>query len=85
MDIEEIRQQFFCATCGYDTSGNEYYMIHDELWEKTGAGDAMLCIGCCEQKLGRQLNRDDFTEAPINWISNHSPRLRDRLSKVAHA
>jgi hypothetical protein len=43
---------------------------------ETEAG--MLCIGCLERRLGRQLTPDDFMAAPINDDPMAS-RLRDRL------
>lgn len=73
---------FKCAACEVNTLHiNEYYMVTDEVWltawpEKRG----MLCIGCLEALLGRQLTSGDFTDAPINTgYFNYSDRLRNRL------
>ncbi len=53
-----------CVDCGQSA---EYYMVHDELWERAGYGpDVMACIPCLEKRLGRPLRRDDFTPAPVN-------------------
>jgi hypothetical protein len=41
----------------------------------------MLCIGCLEQRLGRELEADDFSDAPINSYPGISERFRDRLSR----
>jgi hypothetical protein len=51
-----------CIDCGVDTDAiNESYMIHDELWRAANPDEAgMLCVGCCERRLGRKLCRDDF-------------------------
>jgi len=74
---------FTCVDCGVNTHDiNEYYMVRDEIWNLVGAGGRMLCIGCLEKKLGRQLIRDDFSYAPINSPNrafDKSERLKDRL------
>ena len=58
-------------------------MVRNELWDVITAAlpARFLCVGCIEQRLGRQLAGADFTEAPINdpareWMSD---RLRDRM------
>ena len=74
---------FECAACSVNTLHiNEYYMVTDEVWltawpDKRG----MLCIGCLEDRLGRQLTSDDFTDAQINQgYFGYSERLRQRLA-----
>lgn len=50
--------------CGINTSWlNEFYMVNDELWESLTTEkqhDGMLCVGCIERRLGRELGREDF-------------------------
>ena len=76
-----------CFDCGTPTGRgdetNEWYMVHDRVWQAAGMGrDGFLCIGCLEARLGRRLWREDFTSAPVNdpdpsyW---HSGRLFARL------
>lgn len=69
-----------CVDCGWDTapvdehgepvSPSEYYTVHDDLWHAAGMSSApgagMLCIGCLEGRIGRQLHAADFTDAPVN-------------------
>lgn len=77
---------FVCIDCGVHTSMiNEYYMVHDHVWHTAGMAEdgGMLCIGCLEKHLGRELNSTDFTHAPINAISRQSARLADRLARPA--
>ena len=47
---------FECAACGVNTLHiNEYYMVTDEVWEAAWPQDrGMLCIGCLENRLGRE-------------------------------
>lgn len=43
----------------------------------------MLCIGCLEDRLGRQLTPTDFTACPLNTAAySKSERLRNRLGIV---
>ena len=74
-----------CIDCGVNTSDiQEYYMVQFELWQKHVPEDhcnSMLCIGCLEERLGRRLVSDDFTDCPLNdkdgW--DKSDRLLNRL------
>lgn len=56
-------------------------MVNFNLWNWYGAGRCMLCIGCLEARLGRLLQPDDFTDAPINDpdFLPMSDRLRSRI------
>lgn len=72
-----------CHDCKCDTY-NEYYMIQDSLWERYGCDDGLLCIGCLEGRLGRELASADFTHWMINvWnYGDKSDRLIERLLRV---
>lgn len=61
-------KEFECVDCNKNTFQDEYYMVHDELWNKHFEGKGMLCISCLETRVGRELNADDFTDAPVNNI-----------------
>ncbi len=57
-------------------------MLHDEVWlAATNSPGGMLCIGCVEARLGRELKAADFHDSPINlsppWP--RSERFLDRL------
>lgn len=73
-----------CKDCGTDTD-LEYYMVHNYLWKiahNNKYEDGYLCVGCIEERLGRQLNKEDFTNYPINDINywEKSERLKSRLT-----
>lgn len=77
--------EFMCIDCGINTltETGEYYMVRDDVWlaaaEDKNMG--MLCIGCLEDRLGRQLNGLDFIDAPINkGVFPQSNRLQLRLA-----
>jgi hypothetical protein len=65
-----------CVDCRADTRIlNEYYMVHDHVWP-IGKFDGMLCIGCIEKRIGRQLVPEDF-KTPMDYEAG-SERLRSR-------
>ena len=74
-----------CMDCGLDTLAmNEYYMVKKKIWKIVNPGvDGMLCIGCLEDRLGRQLTAADFTKAPLNHNGKtvQSDRLINRLGE----
>lgn len=78
---EEI--DWSCADCGQDTR-DEYYTVHDWIWEQYGAGDGDLCIGCLEERAGWELDASDFPHWLINvWnIGEKSERLIERLTRL---
>jgi hypothetical protein len=95
IDADGYVCDYRCIDCKRDTSGrhpegSEYYMVHDALWrEVVGSGDAgMICIGCLESRIWRELTSADFSGAPINWPNpGDSPRLaaRKRARKRARS
>lgn len=75
-----------CADCGVDTDDiHEFYMVNDELWlqavpiQKENES-RVLCVGCLERRIGRQLTSKDFTDAPVNRNDIYSSRLYKRLT-----
>jgi hypothetical protein len=75
-----------CRDCKADTLG-EYYMVWDEIWDRAGARGGLLCVGCLERRLGRQLCAEDFSDAPINsprYSGGESPRLSARKQTCRH-
>lgn len=79
----DTMEEFNCLDCQQNTSVlNEYYMVNFSLWIQCVPEDeGMLCIGCLETRLGRQLVSTDFIEAPINdgTFMPHSERLSSRI------
>ncbi len=78
-----------CADCGIYTIGGEYYMVRDDVWERASKQRKFrfdfLCIECLENRLGRTLTYDDFTDCPLNDLDfplrwRRSERLLHRLT-----
>jgi hypothetical protein len=74
-----------CGDCGVRTEEiSEYFMVTDDLWESYANDTRYLCVGCLETRIGRTLNRWDFTDCPLNEGNRESgsARLRERLLAV---
>lgn len=73
----EVLGNWECFTCGVDAFalGEDFY-VQDELWRTYGV-EGMLCIGCFEKRLGRELTRGDFKGGGgPDEIEKHFPRVR---------
>lgn len=74
---------FTCMDCKANTLDlNEYYMVHDEVWEQAVPDrDGMLCAGCLCERLGRKLEPSDFADVPINYDdTERSERLQAMIN-----
>lgn len=74
------RKKWLCLDCNVDTGKiGEHYMLIDSTWAKIhNSKKGMLCIGCAEKRLGRQLNYSDFNTSYINK-PNPSEQKSQRL------
>jgi hypothetical protein len=75
-----------CFDCGEDTSkAREYYMLRNDRWSACGVV-GVLCVGCCETRLGK-LTREDFDPGYLKLVDSGlvvSERLKDRLGPPRH-
>ena len=78
---------FDCFDCGENTHYlNEYYMVTNTLWaeyfpERCG----MLCIGCLESRMGRNLVAKDFPGHILINIPNADPAFWPSQSERLYA
>ena len=81
LKMKRVDESFYCLDCNIHTGeSDEYYMVIDEVWLLANPADhGMLCIGCLENRLQRELVPSDFTDYPVNSDFNKSDRLRKRL------
>lgn len=81
--MSKQRKKFLCLDCGVDTGLiGEHYFINTSLWLSIHSSKkGMLCIGCLEKRLGRQLTSRDFPKVYINELKFgiKSARLLARL------
>jgi len=83
---DEEPAEALCGGCGANTVPQgrpwEWYMVHNHIWEtvmRSGPSCQYLCIGCLEDRLGRHLAAEDFSDLSINepgW--NDTERLAGR-------
>ena len=79
------RKRFLCLDCKVDTGKiKEHYFIKTDVWLSV-AQNGMLCINCLENRLGRKLNKHDFTDCFINDPKHNSMShmLLNRLTSCA--
>lgn len=78
---EPSHKNFMCMDCGKDT-WDEYYMLYGKVWKKANPpGTGKFCIFCVEKRLGRKLNKNDFTKVEVNMDnSERTSILKKRLS-----
>ena len=81
-------EKWHCLDCDRFLLGQdgEYYMVRNSIWYSVTHGqecEGMLCIGCLEVRLGRELEATDFTDCPLNHEKRKrgSTRLKDRLNR----
>lgn len=75
-----------CLSCRNDTR-YEHFFLKDEIWFKVhNSKSGMMCINCIEIRLGRKLNKSDFTDCYINKLDYGSKSLvlLDRLTNVEY-
>jgi hypothetical protein len=84
-----MRTSFKCIDCRVDTSKiGEYYVVRNSVWKAATSRDErsrMLCIGCLECRLKRQLTCADFEPCDANepWFDRKSARMLMRLDAPA--
>jgi hypothetical protein len=73
-----------CFDCGrdLDTIGEFAYCVTPAVWAAAVlAHEAAACVRCLERRLGRRLEPDDFSDAPINgWAWQQTSQLRQRIA-----
>jgi hypothetical protein len=69
-----------CMDCGQDVT-NEFFMIHGPLWAQAVKGKiGWICVPCLEHRMGRRLQREDFTLCPANVTTfRKTERLLERM------
>mgnify|MGYP003451409732 FL=1 len=72
-----------CLYCTQNTQYEHFFLSHS-VWSKIHSSPkGMVCVQCCEKKLGRELTSKDFTSAFINSpkYGKKSLLLLERLTK----
>ena len=86
-----------CTDCRMKTGiRGEWYIVHDHVWQQAWPGaewlagesadfmcEEILCVGCLEKGIGRQLTPDDFPRGWDGIPTYKSKRLRNRAYGAA--
>jgi hypothetical protein len=84
VDCWALGEMYMLRDPVWQQAAGPVYLVYDysgTLIDRTGPGVCFLCVGCVELRLGRELTREDFTAAPVNWSEGKSDRLARRLRK----
>lgn len=70
--ISNTKLHWICKGCGKDCSidNKDYYMVTNEIWDKYGVGEGMLCMDCMEERIEHKLTKDDILPCPLTQIFN---------------
>lgn len=83
--MHKSRRKWLCLDCGKCTK-LEHYFVKDSVWKDLASMPeaGMLHVLCLEARIGRKLNKDDFTDAHINNPKTNSmtDTLRSRILGV---
>lgn len=66
-----------CQDCSTDNM--DYYMITEDLWDKYGCDDRMLCLDCLQKRMGRGLVISDFTNCIVNDECEFIQKLKKEI------
>ena len=78
------RQKFLCVDCKIDTGkAHEHYFVKNDVWFSVmPSNKGMLCVGCIEARLGRNLTKDDFTDCSLN-NPKYEPKSNRLMNRMA--
>jgi hypothetical protein len=67
--VNEYTYKYFCKVCFRNTLEEPNYHIYEvtnAIWKQYGNKKGCLCIDCLQDRTGRLLGVEDFTDAPVN-------------------
>jgi hypothetical protein len=71
----QSEERFTCEDCG--EQNYNMYMVNDDLWDKYGNEKMTLCKSCLEQRMGRELTKDDISQHKDALTNIHNPELKN--------
>jgi len=74
---------WICVDCRKNCfhDDKDYYMIKNELWEKIGVGEKMLCMDCLESRIGRKLIEQDILVCPLTKENYYTSKILKNTKK----
>lgn len=83
--MHKSKLKWLCVDCQRNTK-HEHYFVKNDVWFMLAKmpESGMLCVLCLEDRIGRQLEPSDFTDAHINDPRKNmmSDLLRSRITGV---
>lgn len=76
-DEDEIKR-FTCFDCG--EKDYDMYMVNTDIWNEYGTGRNTLCVDCLENRMGRKLTCNDFSEHKDALTNIHNPYVQELCS-----
>lgn len=73
---------YFCQECGADHP--PVFMIQNDLWKRLYPEGGIACQDCTEERLGRPLGVDEFTNAPCNFEQVEALGGPSVMSRMRH-
>lgn len=68
--VDSVTAHYRTKPCNGCTGKNDPFMVVDKIWKKVAKpNDQFLCLKCVEKRIGRKLEKKDFTTVPLNqWL-----------------
>jgi len=82
IDPAVVTDELACLGCGVNVvyMKEQAYMVHNDVWAAAGLTDGWACVGCLEERLGRELTPDDFGDFfSRDPLFERSERLTSRI------
>lgn len=80
--MHRSKRKWLCVDCTRNTKF-EHYFVNNNVWfvQAKMPEQGMLCVDCIEHRIGRRLNKFDFTDAHINnpRTNQMTDKLRSRI------
>ena len=77
--IQSEKERFTCEDCG--NPDYNMYMVDDNVWREYGNDTNTLCMSCLQDRMGRELTKDDFSQHSNAPVNQHNPEVQDIIGR----
>ena len=77
--IQSEKERFTCEDCG--NPDYNMYMVDDNVWREYGNDTNTLCMSCLQDRMGRELTKDDFLQHSNAPVNQHNPEVQDIVGR----
>ena len=76
-------EDLICKDCReWSLIDSDMFMVNDEIWDKYGNNEDILCPCCLEKRMGRKLKRGDVSDYADVEVNLENPYIQS-LKEVA--